>query len=90
MGSEILDVGTFGSGFHHMPDRLGCDPIAPDLAQGTYSSEDRATADTRSRGPLIHGKFRPERYRNGTDVPSFANKVSDYPVLLADLENPLF
>jgi hypothetical protein len=46
----------------------------------------RATIDVSRRGPLIDGTFRPRWNRNCTDVLSFANQVSDYPVLLADLE----
>jgi hypothetical protein len=37
MRSQILDVGTFGGRFHHVPDGLGRDSIAPDLTQSTYS-----------------------------------------------------
>ena len=48
--------------------------------------EDRATLDGSRRGPLIDGAFRPHWNRNGTNVLSFANQVSDYPMLLANLE----
>ena len=65
---------------------LGCDSIAPDLAQPTYSAEDRATDDAGRRGPLIDGTFRPHRNWNRADVFTFANQVSDYPALLANLE----
>jgi hypothetical protein len=71
---------------HHGPDCLGRDSVAPDLAEPTYSPEDRATVDASSRGPLIDGAFRPHGYRNGTDVLSFANQVSDYRALVANLE----
>jgi hypothetical protein len=69
-----------------MPDRFGCDSIAPDLAQPIYSPEDRATVNAGRCGPLIDGTFRPQRNRNGADVLSFANQVSDYPPLFTNLE----
>jgi hypothetical protein len=31
VGSQILDVSTFGGRFYYVPDRFGCDSIAPDL-----------------------------------------------------------
>jgi len=71
--SQILDVSTFVGRFHHVPGGLRRDSIAPDLIQSTYSAEDRPTVDASRRGPLIDGAFRPEGYRNGPDVLSFAN-----------------
>src|SRR6266852_619374 len=82
----MLDVGTFGGGFYHMPDGLGCDSIAPDLTHPTHSTEDRATIDASRLGPLIDGTFRPHGNGNGTDMLSFANQVSNHAVLLAELE----
>jgi hypothetical protein len=79
-------AGTLRGRFHDVPNRLGRDSITPDLPQPTYPPEDRTIIDASRRGPLIDGKFRPYWNRNGTDVFSFANQVSDYPVLLADLE----
>ena len=69
-----------------MPDRFGCDSIAPDLAQPIYSPEDRATVNAGRRGPFIDGSFRPQRNWDSADVLSFANQVYDYPALFADLE----
>jgi len=69
-----------------VPDCLGCDSIAPHLAQPIYSAEDRASIDAGRRSPLIDGTFRPHRDWNGADVFTFANQVSDYPALLANLE----
>src|SRR5579859_5005012 len=86
MRSKILDAGTLCGRFHHVPDRLGRDSIPPNFTQSTYSSEDRATIDGSSQGPLIDRAFRPHWNRNCTDVLSFANQVGDYPVLLTDLE----
>jgi hypothetical protein len=59
--------------FHHVPDGLGCDSIAPDLIQSTYSSEDRAIIDASRHNPLIDGAFGPRGNGNGPDVLSFAN-----------------
>src|ERR1019366_2138872 len=86
MGSKVLDAGTLRGRCHDVPNRLGRDSIAPDLSRPTYSPEDRTTIDASRRGPLIDGAFRPHWNRNCTDVFSFANQVSDYPVLLANLE----
>src|ERR1039457_2533478 len=86
MGSQVLDSSTLGGRFYHVPDCLRCDAIAPDLAQPTYPPKDRPTVDASRHDPLIDGVFRPRGNRNGTNVLSFANQVSDYPVLLADLE----
>src|SRR5258708_35784926 len=86
MGSQVLDASTLGGRFYHGPDRLRCDAIAPDVAQPTYSPEDRPTVDAGRHAPLIDGAFRSHGNRNGTIVLSFANQVSHYPVLLADLE----
>jgi hypothetical protein len=69
-----------------VPDCLGADSIAPDLAQPIYASEDRATVNAGRRDPLIDGAFRPDGNWNGADVLSFANQVGDYPPLLANLE----
>ncbi len=69
-----------------MPDRRGCDSIALEVARPTDSPEDRATVDVGRRGPLIEGVFRPHWNWNGADVLSFANQVSDYPALLANLK----
>src|SRR6266851_9395644 len=44
MGVKALDVGSLSGRSHHVPDSLGCDSIAPDLSQPTYSPEDRATS----------------------------------------------
>jgi hypothetical protein len=86
MGSKVSEADTLRCRFHDVPNRLGRDPIAPDLPQPIYSPEDRATIDGSRRGPFIDGAFRPHWNRNGTDVLSFANQVSDYPMLLANLE----
>jgi hypothetical protein len=69
-----------------MPDCLGCDSIAPDLAQPIYSPEDRATVNASRCCPLIDSTFRPKRNWDCADVLSFANQVSDYPALFANLE----
>src|ERR1019366_2058569 len=86
MRRKVLDAGTLRGRFHHMPDRFGRDSIAPNLTQPTYSPEDCPIIDASRRGPLIDGAFRPHWNRNGTDVLSFANHVSNYAVLFADLE----
>ena len=86
MGSKVSDAATLRGRLHDVPNRLGRDSIAPDLPQPIDSPEDRAILDGRRRGPLIDGAFRPHWDRNGTDVLSFANQVSDYPMLLANLE----
>ena len=85
MGRKVRDAGSLCRRLHHMPDRLGCDSIAPDFTHATYSSEDDTVYASR-RGPLIHGTFHPRRNRNCTDVLPFANQVGDDPVPLADLE----
>jgi hypothetical protein len=86
VGSKILGVGPFGSRFHHVPDGLGRDAVAPNLIQSTHSAEERSSVDASRRGPLIEGAFRPYWNRNSADVFSLANQVSDYAVLLTDLE----
>jgi hypothetical protein len=68
------------------PDRLGRDPVAPNLTQPTYSPKDRAAFDASRCDPLIDGAFHPHWNRDGTDVLSFANKAGDYAVLLTELE----
>ena len=73
MRSKGLDAGTFRGRFHHVPDRLGPDSIAPNAAQPTYSPEDRPIIDASGCGPLIDSAFHPHWNRNGTDVFSFAN-----------------
>src|SRR5271169_710135 len=86
MGSKILDVGTFGGRFHHVPDGLGRDAVAPNLIQSTHSAEDRSSVDASRRGPLIDGAFRPPWNGNSADVFSLANQVSNHAALLADLK----
>src|ERR1700719_76559 len=90
MGSKVLDASPLRGRFHHVPDRLGRDSIAPDLAQPTYSPEDRATIDASRRGPFIDGAFGPRWHRNGTDVLSFANQGASPPVLLSSLKISCF
>src|ERR1017187_9270019 len=68
MGSQVLDASTLRGRFYHVPDCLRCDAIAPDLAQPTYSPEDRPTVDASRHDPLIDGVFRPRGNRNGTNV----------------------
>jgi len=55
-------------------------------ALGCYRASRAHLFDAGRRGPLIDGAFRPEWNWNGADVLSFANQVSDYPALLANLE----
>src|SRR6202166_3101241 len=86
MGSQVLDASTLRGRFYHGPDRLRCDAIAPGLAQPTYSPEDRPTVDASRCDPLIDGAFRPHGNRNGTNVLSFTNQVSNHAMLLTDLE----
>jgi hypothetical protein len=86
MGSKALDVGTLRSHFHHLPDRLGCDAVASDPAEPTPAPKDRASIDASRYGPLIDGPFRRSCDRKCADVFSFANQVSNYALLLADLE----
>jgi hypothetical protein len=76
----------FGSRFYHVPDCFGCDSVAPDLIQSTYSAEDRAVGDGSRPNPLIDGAFRPQGNRDGTDVLSLANKVSNHAMIFADLK----
>jgi len=73
MGSKVSDADTLRGRFHDVP-------------QPIDSPEDRAIIDGSRRGPLIDGAFRPHWNRNGADVLSFAKQVSDYPMLLANLE----
>ncbi len=84
MGSEILDFSTFGSRLHYVPDGLRRDSIAPN--QSTYSTKDGPAVDASRRDPHIDGAFRPEWNRNGPNVLSFADQVSNYAALLADLK----
>jgi len=86
MGSEVPDAGTLRGRFHNVSNCLGRDSITPNILHPTYSPEDRPTIDGSLRCPLIDGAFRPHWNRNGADMFSFANQVSNYPVLLADLE----
>jgi hypothetical protein len=86
MVSKASDADTLRGPFHDVPNRLGRNSIAPDLPQPIDSPEDGAIIDGSRRGPLIDGAFRPHWNRNGTDVLSFANQVSDYPMLLANLK----
>src|ERR1017187_1403088 len=53
MGSQVLDASTLRGRFYHVPDCLRCDAIAPDLAQPTYSPEDRPTVDASRHDQLI-------------------------------------
>jgi hypothetical protein len=69
-----------------VPDRFGCDSITPDLIQPTYSAEDRPVGDGSRPNPLIDGAFRPQGNRNGTDVLSLANKVSNNAMIFAHLK----
>src|ERR1039457_3427169 len=86
MGSQVLDASTLRGRFYHVPDCLRCDAIAPDLAQPTYSPEDRPTVDASRHDRLIDCVVRARGNRTGTNVLCFANHVRDYPVLLAGLE----
>lgn len=86
MGSKILDVGTFCDRLHDVPDGFRCNSCASDPIASTYSAEDCAAVCSCRSHPFIDGAFRPRRNGNGTNVFSFANQVSDQPMLLADLE----
>jgi hypothetical protein len=69
-----------------VPDGLRRDSIAPNLIQSTYSTKDGPAVDASRRDPHIDGAFRPEWNRNGPNVLSFADQVSNYAALLADLK----
>ena len=86
MGSKVLYISALRGRFHHVPDRLGRDATAPNLTQPTHSPEYHATTDAGRCSPLVDCALRSRWHRNGTDVLSFSNQVSDYPVLLAYLE----
>src|SRR5258708_37296639 len=60
-----------GGRFHHVPDRLGGDSIAPNLIHSTYSAEDRPAVDSSRRDPLIDDACRRHWHRSGTDGLSF-------------------
>jgi hypothetical protein len=86
VGSEILDIGTFGRCLYDVPDGFSCDPRTPNLIEPTDSAEYHPTIDAGCRSPLIDGAFRLHGDRNGADVLPFANEVSNDRVFLADLE----
>jgi hypothetical protein len=80
------DVGTFCGRLHDVPDGLRCDASTPQPVESTQSAEDNTVTYSGRRHPFIYGALRPRRNGNGTNVLSFANQVSDHPVLPADLE----
>jgi hypothetical protein len=83
--SQILHVSLFGRGLHHVPNGLRRDSIAPDLYPVDSLDEKSPPVDASRRDPHIDGAFRPEWNRNGPNVFSFANQVSNHAALLADL-----
>ena len=76
----------FAAAFTMCQITLGVIPSPPDLPQPICSPGDHTTIDGSRRAPFIDGAFRPHWNRNGTDVLAFANQVSNYPMLLANLE----
>ena len=83
---DLLMSARFRGRFHHVPDCFGRYSIAPDLIESTYSAEDRPSGDGSRPSPLIDGAFCPHGNRNGTDVLSLANKVSNHAMIFADLK----
>src|SRR5450755_1224297 len=86
MWGKVADASALRSGFHHVPDRLWRDPVAPKFSCSAYPAENRARGDPGSCGPGIDRSFHPDRDRNRADMLSFADQVRNDPVLLADLE----
>jgi hypothetical protein len=74
VGSKALVVGALSSRLYDVPDCLGGDPIAPDLAQPIYAPEDRAAVNAGRRGPFIDGPFSPDRNWNSANVLSLSSQ----------------
>ena len=65
---------------------FGVIPSPQILFQSIYSTKNRPPVDVSRRDPHIDGAFRPKWNRNGPNVLSFANQVSNHAALLADLK----
>ena len=65
---------------------FGVIPSPQILSSRLYSTKDRPAIDASRHDPHIDGAFRPEWNRNGPNVLSFANQVSNHAALLADLK----
>ena len=65
---------------------LGVIPSPQILSSRLYFAKDRPVDDGSRPNPLIDGAFRPQGNRNGTDVLSLANKVSNNAMIFAHLK----
>jgi hypothetical protein len=89
VGSQILDVGTFGSCLYDVPDGFSCDSRTPDLIEPTDSAKDHSTVDAGCRSPLIDGAFpTPEQERSGCAF--LCQSGQRLPSARREPENPAF
>jgi len=86
MRREPVNSGPLRSCFDYVPDRLRRDPCAPKLAHPVHPPENSARGDLGGCAPAVNSSFHPNRDRNRADMLSFANQVSDDPVLLPNLK----
>src|ERR1700730_12058527 len=86
MRSKVLDASALGRGFHDVPNRLWCDPAAPDFAEPVYSPEDWTFADFSGNRPFIHLSLYPRGDRDSADMLAFDTQVGNNPMFLPNLK----
>ncbi len=83
---QVLDASALRRGFHNMPYRFRCEPVAPKLAHAVHPTENGAAVDFGSRGPVVKRSLDPRRDRDRADMFSLADQICDDAVFLPNLE----
>ena len=86
MRRQFLNASAPCRCLHDMPDRLGRDPLTPNLTVPVYTTEDQARGNVGSRHPLVNYSFSPRRHRNRTNALPFSDQIRDYPVVFPNLK----
>jgi hypothetical protein len=86
MRCEFLNSRTPGISFHNVPDCLWRNPNTQDFARPVDLAEDVARPYSGGRRPLVNCRLHPGWYGDGSNVSSFADQVSNDPVILTLLK----
>ena len=86
MRGKVLNPGAQGRGLHDVPNCLGRNPLAPNLAKPVYAPEDSARADSGSLCPFVDCSLCPSGNWNRANVLPLADQVGNNAVFLSILQ----
>src|SRR5258708_22657308 len=83
MRRDVRQPRVGGVLLHHLPDDLLGEPIAPDTPAAINGPPNAPALNTRPFRPQVERDLDPGRHRNGTQPPTLANQVGEYPAAVA-------